>query len=130
MRRILGPKAACDGSFSLDCATSTMWKGEPRAVKPLCRRLLRPSAVRIGHPATIIRTSLIYPVRGATNRAKCILLGFPETKSSLPASFLNGRNHQVDLNADRKASASLPAFRHAVDPYLPGDGHSRIAISW
>jgi hypothetical protein len=84
-------------------------EGRTESVKPLCRRLLRPSAVRIGRPATIIRTSLIYPVRGATNRAKCILLGFPETKSSLPASFLNGRNHPVDLNADRKASASLPA---------------------
>ena len=82
------------------------------------------------HARADIRTSLTYPVRGATTRAKCILLGFPETKSSLPASFLNGRNHQVDLIADRKASASLPAFQHAVDPYLPGDGHSRIAISW
>jgi hypothetical protein len=88
----------------------------------LCRRSLRPSAIRIGRQATIIRTSLTYPVRGATNRAKCILIGFPETKSSLPASFLNGKNQEVDLNAGRKASASLPAFQNAVDPYQPGDG--------
>jgi hypothetical protein len=77
-----------------------------------------------------IRTSPTYPVRGATIRATCIPPALAETTSSLPASFVHGRNLQADLSADRKASAALPVFRRALDFYPPGCGQSRIAISW
>jgi hypothetical protein len=59
------------------CATRRMLAKAPRAASERHLTLQRAvSAVRIAGQATIIRTSLIYPVRGATNRAKCCnLLG-------------------------------------------------------